>query len=292
MHSPTGMVMGMNAWRFRVLFFLFPVVGVGCGKVAGKPGGIRAEDAPTEIARAVCPKAYVCCNATQLMGNELAGTDEPSCEEKTAEGFRKQLAPVLASEKRFRSNYDGVKLEACLAHVRAATCETLGTTSHFSGIPGCDAFVEPRLSSGEDCSHDWECIGGWCEGPTPTSDGVCRPLAIEGESCETVKCLKGSICDSETKLCVHPRAEGEACVRADQCASNNCPAASTAGADRVCAPRKGGACFYASACSAAGAGRPGLLSLALLVAIAAAAAVRRVAGTARRRRRSTAARTR
>ncbi|HET6281561.1 MAG TPA: hypothetical protein VFH73_11350 [Polyangia bacterium] len=271
---------------------VLPMFALGCGKVSGKPGGIRAEDAPTEIARAVCPKAYVCCKAAELMGNELAGTDEPSCETKTAEAFRNQLQPVLASEARFRSDYDGVKLEACLAHVRAATCSELGTTNHFSGIPGCDAFVAPRLGVGEACGHDWECTDGWCEGPTLAADGVCRPLAKDGESCETAKCDKGILCDSATKLCARPRAEGEVCLRADQCASNNCPAAAMAGADRTCGAAKGGACFYSAACSAAGAGRPGLLSLALMLAIAAVAAVRRVAGTATPRRRSRAARTR
>jgi len=281
----------MTELRLRVVLLL-PVLVLGCGKVAGKAGGIRAEDAPREIARAVCPKAYVCCTAMELMGNEMAGTDEPSCELKTAEAFHNQLQPVLASQSRFRSDYDGVKLEACLAHVRAATCEELGTTNHFSGIPGCDAFVEARLGHGEACTQDWECIEGWCEGSVMGADGACRPLAKEGEACDPAKCEKDIRCDSATKMCARPRAEGEVCLRGDQCASNNCPAAATAGADRKCAPAKGGACFYSAACSAAGAGRPGLLSLALMLAIAAVAAVRRVAGKATPRRRSTAARTR
>jgi hypothetical protein len=186
------------------------------------------EEAPQEIARAVCPKAYQCCTPMQMENNDLAGTDEPSCEAKTTQGFKNNLDAVRGSIAKDRARYHGDKLATCLAHIRAATCEDLNRTNHFSGI-GCDPWIEPLVSPGGACGLDVECIEGSCDkGGGMSGDGVCRPLPVAGEPCAGVRCARGNECDGTTKTCV------------------------------ATVPERGvtkpGQCFYASACSYGGRG--------------------------------------
>jgi len=233
----------------KVLVALLPAALLGCGSV-DRGSGVPIESAPAQIAQAVCPKAYTCCSATQLMGNTMAGTDEQSCETMTTTNYQNQLNAIQASEKAGRSMYDGDKLDACLKTIRSATCETLNMTNHFTGVPGCDTFVRPLVAYGGACGFDWECVAGWCDRPPNTSgDGVCQAFAQSGAACgDHAKCGSGLICDANSSTCMN--------------------------APPVTPPTN--ACFYSSGC-AVSSGRPGTSAvLALVFAIAL---------TARRRRR-------
>jgi hypothetical protein len=264
-----------NRGRLSMVGALALVGSVGCGKTRTDTGGIPAADAPVEIAQTVCAKAYDCCTPAQLMGNDLAGTDEPSCEQKTSDAFGKQVSAVLDSQDKYRSVYDGAKLEACLAYIRATSCHDLGTTNHFSGIPGCDSFVQPRVAQGSACTYDWECQEGQCHHDEGKLEGTCRPLTAAGEDCTNSKCAAGLLCDSQSKLCTAALADGAACLRGDQCDSGSCNLG-------TCGPPPGGTCFYSSGC-AYGGQRPGALSLlgVLAAALFARRRVRRGAGKAR-----------
>ena len=79
----------------------------GCGQVSPPDAGLAIDTAPGEIAETVCAKAYTCCTATELMGNDMAGTSEPDCETKTEDAFRSQLTAVKTSQQQGRSRYDG-----------------------------------------------------------------------------------------------------------------------------------------------------------------------------------------
>jgi hypothetical protein len=212
----------------------------GCDKKDEGPG-ISIEAAPQEIAKAVCPKAYTCCAPMQLMGNDLAGKDEASCESKTTEGFKKNLDGLEGSIKKGRARYHGDQMEACLAFIRGASCEQLNRTNHFSGL-GCPAYVEPLVAAGGACGADVECIEGTCDKSGGGSEGVCKPLPGQGEACAGVRCAKGLVCDGAVNQC-QPDLPERAAPRSNQC-------------------------FYASAC-AYGRGQPGGLAivvLALLIA--------------------------
>jgi hypothetical protein len=252
--------------RQQATWVILSAAALGCGRTQNDLGGIPADKAPTEIAQTVCAKAYGCCTPMQLMGNDLAGTDEPSCEQKTKDDYTKNLAAVLASQDRFRSVYDGTKLEACLSYIRASSCQTLGTTNHLSGIPGCNQFVQPRVAPGDACTYDWECQQAQCHKEEGQIDGKCAPFNVAGESCSASRCAPELTCDSQDKVCVAPLADGAACLRSDQCKSASC----NAGADpaaRTCGPPMGGLCFYSSACALV-APRPMSWSVvALLVAV-------------------------
>ncbi len=253
---------------------------LGCGdkEDAGSPG-IPIGSAPAEIAKTVCPKAYSCCMTEQLMGNDLAGTDEPSCEVKTTEGFTKNLNVVRDSQTKGRSVYRGDKVAACLVFIRQASCATLNTTSRLRGVKGCESFTDPKLAPGATCTFDWECIDGECSKPPMAAEGICRPLAKEGESCVAVGCSGDLVCHGETKKCVALLPEGSLCTKHEQCRSFSCT--SQVGANGVCSKTPAAdQCFYSSACSY---GRAPASALALLFAAALAVALvrRRVAGRSR-----------
>jgi hypothetical protein len=245
----------------------------GCGRVVAADSGVALSAAPLEIAQAVCPKAYSCCTASDLMGNDLAGTDEPSCEVATAKSFSDQLAAVQDAQDAGRARYDGARVAACLATIRAATCETLGQTNHLAGIPGCDSFVEPLVDEAGTCVNDWECKVGRCQA------GKCEALPAAGAPCADKRCADGAVCDP-SGACVAARAQGDSCAQAAQCPSLQCT-------NGTCAPRAA-TCFYASGCSVAGAGADAGLAAALLtLAALVLAALRRprsAAATAARRR--------
>ena len=247
--------------------------GAGCGRVEPEQG-VALTAAPEQIASTVCPKAYSCCTPGQLMGNDLAGTDEVSCESQTTQAFRDQLSAVQDAQQAGRARYDGARVKSCLETIRASSCESLGVTNHFSGIPGCEKFVEPLVEVGGACVNDWECKvegGGRCR------EGKCEALPAAGAPCADKQCAAGAVCDPDG-TCVETRAAGGSCTQAVQCPSLQCT-------DGTCAPRAA-TCFYASGCSVAGgagAGAPAaLLTLAAMAAAAMAGRRRRRAATAAR----------
>jgi hypothetical protein len=220
---------------------LIPALLVGCGTV-DRGSGVPIDQAASEAARTICPKAYSCCTASQLMGNDSAGTDEPSCEQKTQQSYQSQLDGVQTSQDLGRARYDGGKLDACLKTIRSADCATLDMTNHVTGVPGCESFVTPLVAVGGACSNDYECIESFCQrAPMTSGDGVCQPYAGTGAPCsDQQKCGAGLVCDGSTNVCTI-----------------------------LATPPTTNACFYASGCDVAGC-RPevSLLSLAVLALIA------------------------
>jgi len=185
--------------------------------------------------------------ANQLTSNMQAGTDEPTCETKTQAAFAQQVAGIEASEKSGRSSYDGTKVQACVTFIRSAACADLDMTNHFSGIPACASFIEPKVAVGDACGNDYECIDGWCDktGAPDGGDGVCHALGQAGAACANgAKCAASLVCDATTTTC-------------------GAPPPSTAATS----------CFYSSACSYAGGDR-GAASLFGLGLLAAAVASR------------------
>jgi hypothetical protein len=242
----------------------------GCGGQVENQSKIPIAEAPQKIAQAVCPKAWTCCTATQLMGNQNAGTDEQSCEAKTTQSYQNQLDAVQASQRQHRVLYDGDQLDACLGNIRSYTCEMLATTNHFSGVAGCDSFIKPLVDIGGDCGFNFECINSWCKTDTNGANGKCTAFAQVGETCGNAQgdtpCGSGLVCDGTALACYQPGATGDACTDNLRCASANCsiPTGSSAG---TCAPPPADQCFYASGCAASGSGRPSLAIVLLLLAL-------------------------
>jgi len=231
----------------------------GGGCEGSKPFGPKATPTAAEVAQTICSKAYLCCSAAQLMGNDMAGTTEAECESKTATSYQNQIATISASEEKGRAIYQPQLLMACLTTIRTSSCTELSTTNHVAGVAGCESFATPLVMVGGACGHDWECVDGWCEHPAMTSgDGTCRALVGEGQDCTTDHCAKGTACSGATKTCVASHAAGAPCSSAATCASGVCDVASG-----TCGPPAATACFYSTGCHVGGGG-PGAGALALL----------------------------
>ena len=249
----------MFVWAASVATVALGIAGAGCE--GSKPFGPKATPSSAEVAETICSKAYLCCSAAQLMGNQTAGTSEAECENKTATAYQNQIEAVSASEDKGRALYQPQLLMACLTTIRASSCTELSTTNHVAGIPGCATFATPLVTVGGPCGHDWECVDGWCDHPAMTSgDGICRALVGEGQDCTVDHCAKGTSCHGATKTCVALHAVGETCSSAAMCASGVCD-----GTTGTCGPPAGGSCFYSTGCRVGGGG-PGAGALALALA--------------------------
>jgi hypothetical protein len=263
--------------------------GGGGGGGAGGSGGngpdggaISIETTATQIAAAICPKAYLCCTAQQLVTNSSAGMTEAECELNTTDLFRSVLESIQTSQDAQRCRYEQSKVDACLNTIRTSTCGMLNVTNHLSGVPNCASFTTPLVATGGVCSQSFECTYGVCQKSSGADEGTCGPGVAAGQSCTVNVCAPGLICDprdpSDTidDVCAQPLADGTTCTDAVQCRSGNCAAPASGGA-ATC--MTGNQCFYSSACAAAG-GPPTPASL-LLAGMLAAFAARR----SRRRRR-------
>jgi hypothetical protein len=216
-----------------------------CGDVAPVPG-IAPDLAPKALAQAICPAAYRCCMTDQLMSNDQAGTDEASCEAKTEAAFEAQVAGIEASQKKGRVLYDGLKVQACVDFLKSAPCADLQTTGHFTGLPACASFIQPRVVEGGPCSQSFECVASFCDrtGVAAADDGVCRAFARLREPCgDGIECDPTLRCDAGTMQCAPAPVGGAQDPNATLC-------------------------FYSSACSASGGerGAASLLSIGLLLA--------------------------
>jgi uncharacterized protein (TIGR03382 family) len=254
---------------------LLAAAGVGCGSVSGIP----IEKTATDFAAAICPKAYDCCTADQLMGNkDLAGTTEAECESKTAQDFRNKLQTMQDAENAGRAKYDQAQVDMCLSAIRAATCETLTAIRSLSGLPACNStFATPLVAAGGKCQNDFECIGGVCQKPDGSFDGVCVAGNAAGAACAgSNRCAPELICDgrgtstdASDDVCVAAQENGATCVDGFDCNSRNCVA--DANGAKTCQAVTAPQCFYGGGCSASG-GRPGagaliLMGLFVLVAL-------------------------
>jgi hypothetical protein len=247
----------------------------GCGSVSGIP----IDKTATDLAQAICPKAYSCCTMDQLMGNSAAGTTEQECEMKTADNFRGQLQNMQNSENAHRSKYDQTQVDACLAAIRAASCSDLQMIHSLSQIQACNStFATPLVAAGGQCQNDFECIDGVCQKPMNSFDGVCMAGAAVGQSCVSDHCAPNLLCDprdgsnASDDVCVAEQDNGAACVDNFDCKSRNCVADSS-GTTKSCQAPSGPQCFYGGGCSAAG-GRPGVGALFVMGLFAAVAMLR------------------
>ena len=214
----------------------------GCGNV----GGIPVDETATRIANTICPKAWMCCTADQLMSNSAAGTTEQDCITQTTSSYQNQLSTLQSSIDQKRASYQSSKLDTCLMTIKDSDCTALDVTNHVAGIPGCESFTTPLVAVGGACSQDYECINGWCNVPSSSNNG-------EGTCADDLQCTSLN--------CSSSGGSGMTCQ-----AATTPPAAM---------------CFYSSGCSAAG-GRPGAGTLLLFAGFAAIAFLR--AGRARRNR--------
>jgi len=109
-------------------------------------------------------------------------------------------------------------LEACLAAVDAATCDTF----NLNNVPECDNLLIGTIALGEDCESNDQCIGdAYCDENSGGSCGVCAATKADNASCENDdECLnqRCSIPDSATTgTCRGFGFVGDNCIENDDC---------------------------------------------------------------------------
>ena len=221
---------------------------------------IPLADLPPKLAQALC-SAYENCygGVFELF---LGGVD---CVSTTEQRIRNGTFPLLQGQiDQGTVVYDGSKAQACLDSFSTRTCaETLERDS-----AECLAALDGTVPLGGACTLDEVCQGlAICRSATGTCPGQCTALLVAGQACEEDgDCQSGLQCSSETKLCVAPAAEGQACEHGappcgpgllclgkddDQQTPGTCktPAAAlSAPAGGVCDPTNGQLCQAGAAC--------------------------------------------
>lgn len=169
----------------------------GSGAVSGSGGGggIPFDDAPTELAGAVCAKAFECCTAEELAALAVVGSSEAQCRIAVALLIELYGADIQDSIDAGRAAYDGEAVAGCIAAQEGRACDMLPA---FGEI-GCAGSVVPLVAMGEACGAHNECMGGgYCDGATQVSSptGTCATKKADGEACTIPEECEGGACDS------------------------------------------------------------------------------------------------
>jgi len=135
---------------------------------------------------------------------------------------------------------DQAGLDACLAAINAADCETF----EIDNIPACNNLFEGTLELGSACESDDQCAGdAYCDQPSEScgscvatladgetcsedtectsnkclTTGQCGPFGESGDACnETEDCVGQLVCDSTCKV-LAPSSVGDSCTDFTQC---------------------------------------------------------------------------
>ena len=204
-------------------FGIVYLMAAGCG---GGSSGVTLSNLPSARAEAVCAQNYKCCSAADLM-NEMDGDGKPLTQQQCVSNIRTAWSLVVSDitegQKKGRVAYDQPKGEACIAGIKAMSCEDWNDTRKMPA-ECTEAFVA-KVAAGGACLSDFECIDGTCDGAdssaTPPKDGTCKAKIAAGAACTfTDTCADLNYC-GPADTCVAKKAGGEACTATDECV-NNC----------------------------------------------------------------------
>jgi hypothetical protein len=199
------------------------VVSFACGSSDDEGGSANSEmiDVFRAIGHANCHLWFRCCPASKLTPRELLGASEAECIR-----HQDELAP--AAPYFYRESLAAGRLvfhvdqaRACLAAIESATCST--SESQID----CDLYpiFEPRVSLGQACAWDEECINGFCDRDLATEDfGKCVARAANGAPCNADHECSSEQCGFAPggNRCVDRSGNGEDCNFDSECASGKC----------------------------------------------------------------------
>jgi hypothetical protein len=175
------------------------------GGDAVRGSGIPLAELPPKLARAFCTAYESCYGAVlQLF---LGGAD---CVSLTEQRIRNGTFPMLQGEiDQGKMRYDGTQAQACLDSIAARGCAQMLQRDS----PECLAGLDGTTPLGGSCSLDEECQGkALCRSAGGVCPGQCAPLLVAGQACgKDGDCQDGLVCSAETKLCVVPVGDGQAC---------------------------------------------------------------------------------
>ena len=168
-------------------------VGCGGGDSSGDTGGqtVAIEQLPAQFSKVLCDKIYMCCSASERMGNPFVGTDVASCQPFVGGLLTLVVPAIQQSVAKGRSVYHADRMGACLAKIRAAACSEAKMDS--ISIAACENALEPKVAIGGDCGDHGDCVGGWCNGAENMTLGKCVATKADGQPClEDEECTSRS----------------------------------------------------------------------------------------------------
>jgi hypothetical protein len=187
----------------------------GSGGSAGSnaSGGSSGTQAPPIPIGDLCPifTSDLCIYLMQCQGARYA--DAEHCE-RELDCFGMQ--ELLAAAERGAVDYDPSKVGECHERFIDSPC-TFGfflfTPDIYEVLSYCPGTVTPRLTAGETCSSDGECVDGlYCyKGADYQCPGTCRAYSLQGETCAgSARCAEGLECGAENSCAPEAKA-GDPC---------------------------------------------------------------------------------
>lgn len=221
---------------------LLMVVALGCRSEG--PAVVPLDEAPAAYAAAYCERIFACCDAGEV-GAQFPSADPPvtdiaSCEMHVARIFGNEFIDDTRRAIAARTaDYDPAAMWGCAAQLRAGECPQLARVFQLMVFPeSCPTVRPPRVATGGDCDHDFQCESSLCVGGGATQAGRCEERPEAGKPCLDRQCVAGAYCDSATGSCAPLERDGTTCTSPFQCQSFACvgamPDAGRCGSPTTC----------------------------------------------------------
>ncbi len=180
--------------------------------LAGCGGDVSIDDAPQELAKAICSYGLRCCDDAELTEN-FGSASANDCVAAFRMQFDEGFAELKRSVDSGRIAYDADQVGDCLDTIESAACG-----SPILDTDVCEAATRGLQEVGEPCEDSDECVSKFC------GDGVCEALLAEGDPCGTsveTDCARDLYCsDGAEPTCKRIPDVGEACE--SRCHESNC----------------------------------------------------------------------
>jgi hypothetical protein len=192
---------------------VFVLLGLSCGggDSSSESGPIPVEKVEAIWRKAVCEKIYGCCSPAERQGNTAIGTDLQSCQPALERDVTYFVGDLPSSVEGGRVLYHPDRMTACLADLRARSCDQMKNPAGGLDVTqACEGVFEPTVPPGGACLEYWDCKGGWCAGDLGDLQDTCQARAVAGHECdEGTECLSW-ICQ-EGKCVGPPPGSGNIC---------------------------------------------------------------------------------
>jgi hypothetical protein len=179
----------------------------GCG---GDDDDSKAPTAPVSVPMDQVPAQYAdaLCDAVSSCFGDLASSVIPGdCTSRLTKQIEQgELGDLSAAIAAGTASYDGTKVPACVAAVRAASCDALERRPPAA----CREAVVGKVQAGEACTRGLECGGdAYCK-VAAMCPGTCTAREAAGAACASDNdCQDGLACNNA--ICQAHAAAGQPC---------------------------------------------------------------------------------
>jgi hypothetical protein len=201
----------MNRFAYTTLLSVTLVFGAACGDDDGG-SGLTVADLCGETGGFVdiFEKTFNCVpEFLEFFGGAPTSTELAAICDATLGGFVEDGTVLLPTR---------AELDACLAAVDTATCDTF----NLNNVPECDDLLVGTIALGEDCETNDQCVGdAYCDESGSGTCGQCTPQKADDASCEDDNECLNNRCSIEEDMvrgtCRSFGFVGDSCLVNDDC---------------------------------------------------------------------------